>query len=41
MIQNFNDSQLDKALNIARAYENKKNEELFKEIEKLKNEFSN
>lgn len=40
MIQNFNDSQLDKALNIARIYENKKNEELVKEIEFLKEEFN-
>ena len=40
MIQNFNNYQLDKALNIARTYENKKNEELVKEIENLKEEFS-
>ena len=40
MVQNFNDSQLDKALNIARIYENKKNEELVKEIEFLKEEFN-
>lgn len=40
MIENFNDYQLDKALNIARTYENKKNEELFKEIENLKKEFN-
>ena len=40
MVQNFNDSQLDKALNIARTYENKKNEELIKTIENLKKEFN-
>lgn len=40
MIENFNDYQLDKALNIARNYENKKNEKLFKEIDKLKDEFN-
>ena len=40
MIQNFNDYQLDKALNIARTYENKKNEELVREIEFLKKEFN-
>lgn len=41
MIQNFNDYQLTKALEIAQNYENKKNEELLKEVEKLKEEFSN
>ena len=40
MIQNFNNSQLDKALNIARTYENRKNKELVKEIEFLKEEFN-
>ena len=41
MIQNFNDYQLTKALEIAQNYENKKNEEFLKEVEKLKEEFSN
>lgn len=40
MIENFNDSQLTKALEIAKSSENKKNEELIKKIENLKNEFS-
>ena len=40
IIEYFNDSEFNKALDIAKNFENQKNEELIKEIEKLKDEFS-
>ena len=40
IIEYFNDSEFKKALDIAKNFENQKNEELIKEIEKLKDEFS-
>lgn len=41
IIEYFNDSEFKKALDIAKDFENQKNEELIKEIENLKEEFSN
>ena len=40
IIEYFNDSEFKKALDIAKNFENQKNEELIKEIENLKEEFS-
>ena len=40
IIEYFNDSEFKKALDIAKNFENQKNEELIKEIENFKEEFS-
>lgn len=40
IIEYFNDSEFKKALDIAKNFENQKNEELIKEIDKLKDEFN-